>query len=303
MYDSSEPFFLRRHGVITGPFTTEQILVLLKSDAAASDAMLSHDKISWQSAAGLFAPPDPAPIPLPPAEPPPTPEPAPVPLRPGSAAAPETEMAIPVCAAGENTFFRIAGDAVSMLWNSSDFLLRIRRRGSNATLLAGVIAALTALGLIALSVALFGSRYGVPPARLWLLAPGFILGAGVLLWLMLVAIRIIGGAKYHDAFPELDFLTATLGMLNLAGANAAVLALAFFHGSAPDPASSRIALLADSAILAGGLFFFANLLTGIRLDLIANAHIPPRHATWLGALCLWGLLIANYGLFYFIHRT
>lgn len=284
-------YFIRRGEVILGPFSEERLRQMFHSGEIASMAMLSPDKKAWRPLSEIFSPP------APPAPP--------IPAAPETGSAREQDATVPprqpsgtVASAGSSRpALQTAGDTVSLLWNSSDYLLRLGKRGPGAVRQSCILAAVLAFFLAGLGLALFGLRYHFPPLRFG----GAVLGAvpltGLVIQLECALLR--RARRPPEVSAELDRLAAALGMLNLAAGLLFTLALAFFFDPALyRPGAARFG--AAAGLLAVWIFFPANMLTGIRLNLIVNHDMSPCRATWFGVLGLWAAAMLCGALFRFL---
>ncbi len=297
-------FFLRRNGVILGPFAEDRLRGMLRTGELAVSDELSADKIRWRSTAEELAMiyPDLPPMPAPDTDPEQTPDAGPINPHPGSPADTAANLQPPslsMCVETAGSRGWLGGEAISLLWNSSDCWLRLRRRGGNAMLGAGLLAMLLSLILAALGTALFAARYNAPPVVTWLRSMSFVLVAGLLLWLENVIVRMVAARSPDAGSAEADFLSAMQGMLNFAALHVLTLGTLFLC----NPVLYRMApgqLLAAATVLSLlWSFFLANILVGMRLNLICNVNLASCHATWVAALEVWsvfpvyGLLLAG----------
>ena len=292
--------FLRRGGVVLGPFTPQQLENLRAAGEVPDDAEYSKDKLEWRRLT--------APAPLPPPaedaperEPPPATEPAAIPIvsvafpppadRGGECVAePETAEETSPRRPGE-----LLGDTLAMLWESSDFLRRIRARGVGAALWSAFFALLFAFGLTALALGLFAARYNEPPE---LARTVWIVLAGVFLFFeagfsLVQCFRRGTPETAPKVLPEVNLLTAAFGTFQLAFFLTLMLALAFLR----NPLRYRLPPWGDAVLLpvmaAGAVFFLGQTLTGFRLNLMTNLGVAPERATRIAAVLLWGSLTAT----------
>lgn len=300
-------FYVRNGTRIIGPFSSARLLDARHAGRLRPDDLVSGDKVAWTRAgdlAWLEWGPSPAPAGAPEirlgAFPPSpggtirmgTPPVAAAPIPAANRAGDRTGGGIPVPpdggadgAGGDADLWndgpdgRLAGDTLSLFWNTTDNLLRLVARDDRARTVCAFVALAASLacsaGLIPLLTPALRNGSGVG----W----GAAVAAGGLpvLWGMLAGIRVVWGDPFASGRWSSDLVVAAAAQLNLAGG--AVLMFAFRRNPA--------------AAIAIWSFFGVNLTTALRIGLIRFDGIAPRHAVWLTAGVLSVLAAGVWGLF------
>ncbi len=308
-------FYLRRKGRITGPFEASQLKERFLGGGLALEDEISSDKVSWgrigetawlnpafrysttidlrkdvkSQRTTYIEPEDPDDI-IPLATVPNFSE-SPVPETPNEDMS-ESGQVKPLDnneiegEDGDDSFRRLYGDVLSLIWNSTDFLLKIPQRyGDSGVIKAGLLAWFNSLILVALAMVLFGSCYsfweGGPTVIAGILLT---LGLGVVLWLELVSCRIIAGRNVKHGAWNFDLLVSSVVLqIFIAGA---MLSLATVHYIKQWNWLMYPNILVWSVV-------FANSSAALRIGLTRFSDIRPRHAVWLSALitCTLALVI------------
>ena len=317
----TEQLFIRCGGVVRGPFNRTQLDAIREKGQLPDDAEFSHDKRNWERAASPVSPassPLPAPGDTASSEPEQPISPPPLRLRPANdhqtdfVAEPKAPPLQPppenrhgdvpfqkvefyrVEPAGQPeqwTALQLLGDTIAMLWNSSDFLRHLSRRGTAAAVWSACFAVLLAFGLCGYALLLFASRFPCTPTRLALTSAGLLGGALIFYYLGFSLIRLCR-EKQPESMPALDLAAAAFGTLQLAHLLTLTLALAFLL----NPKLYHLPTWGVKATLLGisacALFCIGQTLSGFRSSFTGTLAIAPGRATRISICLLWPSLAA-----------
>ena len=172
---SERYFYLRKAGRITGPFEAARLLAGARHGRIGAEDEISRDKREWRRVAEvpwlkpesaaeppLFAEPEiRMPEPEAQAEAAIPPVAAPAAVSPVLPVEPEEEWEPPeIDPAEAPSARRLVGDALSLIWNTTDNLLKIPERyGVSGTVWSGVTAWLGSMAMIMAAIAAFGRSY------------------------------------------------------------------------------------------------------------------------------------------------
>lgn len=299
---SERYFYLRKAGRITGPFEAARLLAGARHGRIGAEDEISRDKREWRRVAEvpwlkpesaaeppLFAEPEiRMPEPEAPAEAAIPPVAAPVAVSPVFPIEPEEEWEPPeVDLAEAPSARRLVGDALSLIWNTTDNLLKIPERyGVSGTVWSGVTAWLGSMAMIMAAIAAFGRSYRFWEGGATVVAGGLftlLLGAG--LWAETAACRIVAGRDGNEGAWHFDWLTSGAVLLNFSAA--AVITLATAAWTAEWKCLICFNLFVWS-------FSFANGAAALRIGLTRFADVRPRHAIWLSAVVIGTLAVAAW---------
>lgn len=299
---SERYFYLRKAGRITGPFEAARLLAGARHGRIGAEDEISRDKREWRRVAEvswlkpesaaeppLFAEPEiRMPEPEAPAEAAIPPVAASVAVSPVLPVEPEEEWEPPeVDCAEELSARRLVGDALSLIWNTTDNLLKIPERyGVSGTVWSGVTAWLGSMAMIMAAVAVFGRSYRFWEGGATVVAGGLftlLLGAG--LWVETAACRIVAGRDGNEGAWHFDWLTSGAVLLNFSAASVITLATAAWT------AEWKCLIYFNLFVWS---FSFANGAAALRIGLTRFADVRPHHAIWLSAVVIGTLAVAAW---------
>ena len=299
---SERYFYLRKAGRITGPFEAARLLAGARHGRIGAEDEISCDKREWRRVAEvawlkpepaaeppLFAEPEsPAPEPEAQAEAAEPPAAAPVVISPFLPDEPEEAQESPEADWAEApSARRLVGDALSLIWNTTDNLLKIPERyGVSGTVWSGVTAWLGSTAMIMAAVAVFGRSYRFWEGGATAVAGGLLtllLGAG--LWAETAACRIVAGRDGNEGAWHFDWLTSGAVLLNFSAASVITLATAAWA------AEWKFLICLNLFVWS---FSFANGAAALRIGLTRFADVRPRHAIWLSAVVIGTLAVAAW---------
>ena len=295
---SERYFYLRKAGRITGPFEAARLLAGARHGRIGTEDEISRDKREWRRVAEvpwlkpeapaeppLFAEPEirmPEPgaqaeAAIPPAS-------TPVVISPVLPIESEEEWEPPeVDLAEAPSARRLVGDALSLIWNTTDNLLKIPERyGVSGTVWSGVTAWLGSMAMIMAAIAAFGRSYRFWEGGATVVAGGLftlLLGAG--LWAGTAVCRIVAGRDGNEGAWHFDWLTSGAVLLNFSAASVITLATAEWK-----------CLICFNLFVWS--FSFANGAAALRIGLTRFADVRPRHAIWLSAVVIGTLAVAAW---------
>ena len=182
---------------------------------------------------------------------------------------------------------RLVGDALSLIWNTTDNLLKIPERyGVSGTVWSGVTAWLGSMAMIMAAVAAFGRSYRFWEGGATVVAGGLftlLLGAG--LWAETAVCRIVAGRDGNEGAWHFDWLTSGAVLLNFSAASVITLATAAWT------AEWKCLICFNLFVWS---FSFANGAAALRIGLTRFADVRPRHAIWLSAVVIGTLAVAAW---------
>lgn len=211
---------------------------------------------------------------------------APVVISPFLPGEPEEEQEPPeVDLAEAPSVRRLVGDALSLIWNTTDNLLKIPERyGVSGTVWSGVTAWFGSTAMIMAAVAAFGRSYRFWEGGATVVAGGlFTLLLGVGLWAETAACRIVAGRDGNEGAWHFDWLTSGAVLLNFSAASVVTLATAAWT------AEWKFLVYLNLFVWS---FSFANGAAALRIGLTRFADVRPRHAIWLSAVVIGTLAVA-----------
>lgn len=286
---SDRYFYLRKAGRITGPFEAARLLTEARHGRIGAEDEISRDKREWRRIAEVswlklefaveptvLAPVFPvqeerAEAVIPPSA-------VPAVASPALLAEPEEDWKISeVDFTEEPSAWRLVGDSLSLIWNTTDNLLKIPERyGVSGTVWSGVTAWLGSMVMMLAAVAVFGRSYRFWEGGATVVAGGlFTLLLGVGLWAETAACRIVAGRDGNEGAWHLDWLASGAVLLNFSAASVVTLATAAWT------AEWKWLIYLNLFVWS---FSFANGAAALRIGLTRFADIRPRHAVWLSAV-------------------
>jgi len=289
--------FIRRDGVVLGPFTPEQLKNLRAAGELPEGTEFSPDKREWrlsETPPAPVEPPSPADAPQAFSSPVQTPTPGDnsyIPLTvvaPVPAAGTAGKTVVPVLEAAESSWsgLQLLGCTMALLWESDDFLRRLRRGRSGAIFLSVFFAILLAFVLCGTALGLFAARYSCSSFRLTAVVLSALPGSLIFFYLGFGAVRLCRLDESVDK-PELDLFAAAFGTLQLALLLTLMLALAFLR----NPALYHLPSWGGKVLAAGAaaamVFCIGQTLSGFRSHLTNHLAIAPGCAARIGIVLLW----------------
>ena len=292
-------FFIQdQEQIITGPFDKNHLMQLLKKQQITPDTLLSLDKVEWQSLQKTFA------LIVPPTSASTPPE-APVLVKNNEQSSGQAAAQTPPAEKSSDEYYGknaplpnnsprilyLINNTLSSLGDGSTYLQKIALQGTNAMIGSGILAFFFSLAVAISGALLFAGRYPHPPLATILRSVIFVASSGGFCWLFNLSVRIMFCSKQKIQRAEADFLTAMHVMMSMAVLSVIAHGSLFIYCSDIYSATYyQKILLGAFAMLLGG-FFLANSLQSLRINFMANAHLPAGAATAAAVLELWCLMI------------